>query len=35
MYKFVFLDFVDHNNGRYSVGVSAFVKVQLKVRTET
>ena len=24
------IDFVDHNNGRYYVGVSAFVRVQLK-----
>ena len=26
-----FADFIDHHNGKYYVGVSAFVKVQLKV----
>ena len=26
------LDFVDHSNGRFYVGVSALVRVQLKVR---
>lgn len=28
---YTFTDFVDHCGGRYFVGVSAFVKVQLKV----
>ena len=28
---FLFPDFVDHYNGKYYVGVSAFVKVVLKV----
>ncbi len=30
--SFVFGDFIDHHNGKYFVGVSAFVKVLLKVR---
>jgi hypothetical protein len=31
-FPFPFLDFVDLNNGKFYVGVCAFVKVQLKVR---
>ena len=31
LHFFMFTDFVDHYNGRYYVGVSAFVKVVLKV----
>ena len=31
----VLADFVDHNNGRFYIGVSAFVKVQLKVNLPT
>lgn len=30
--SFPFLDFVDFNNGKFYVGVCAFVRVQLKVR---
>lgn len=31
-YFFPLLDFVDFNNGKFYVGVCAFVRVQLKVR---
>lgn len=31
-FSFPLLDFVDLNNGKFYVGVCAFVRVQLKVR---
>lgn len=31
-FSFALLDFVDLNNGKFYVGVCAFVRVQLKVR---